>query len=410
MRINTDILSVFPNKAAEVNALNTYRHNFEGGGKVIATLTTTDEFAGDLEDDAQSLAEFLKEQQVASRCQWQPAWKEDPRALAELLAYFWINGDPQHVQQLAHSTKPEQIGSTISDAYEELANTMDTRELMLRSRDPLGMFTHPTFESFAGDRSENGFESENGRMHLILITPPEDVTDPKVWVTSLQEEVKAWQQARAQDAPPVEVGLTGGPVFAQEIASNIKHDMKGTVVLTAVCCSVLFWILLRRQKLLNWLTLMLGFILFLTVGIGSLVVGEFSIMSTGFASILIGLAVDYGMVICQEARIGCKSAKELRKAIAPGIIWAASTTAAVFASLCLSSLPGVRQLGALVAIGILVSAAVMLLFYLPAVAANPPASAAEGEISTTDRIHYTGKLKRFLPHASTAALVGLSLI
>nr|NIP96287.1 hypothetical protein [Akkermansiaceae bacterium] len=49
----------------------------------------------------------------------------------------------------------------------------------------------------------------------------------------------------------------------------------------------------------------------------------------------------------------------------PAILWAAATTAAVFLSLNLSSLPGLAQLGNLVAMGVVLGAAVMLLAFTP---------------------------------------------
>jgi lauroyl/myristoyl acyltransferase len=56
---------------------------------------------------------------------------------------------------------------------------------------------------------------------------------------------------------------------------------------------------------------------------------------------------------------------EIRRAIAPSILWAAITTMSAFLVLNLGGLPGLGQLGSLVAIGIGVSALVMVMIYLP---------------------------------------------
>src|SRR6185503_13416024 len=85
-----------------------------------------------------------------------------------------------------------------------------------------------------------------------------------------------------------------------------------------------------------------------------------------FASILLGLAEDFGIVIYQESRTHPElNAKGLRHEVAPGIFWSAVTTAGAFLVLNLSVLPGLRQLGSLVAIGIILGAVVMLFAYLP---------------------------------------------
>jgi predicted exporter len=57
--------------------------------------------------------------------------------------------------------------------------------------------------------------------------------------------------------------------------------------------------------------------------------------------------------------------EQVRREAAPGIFWSAVTTSGAFLLLNLSHLPGLAQLGSLVAIGIAIAAIVMLDFYLP---------------------------------------------
>ena len=56
---------------------------------------------------------------------------------------------------------------------------------------------------------------------------------------------------------------------------------------------------------------------------------------------------------------------EIRRAIAPSILWAAITTMSAFLVLNLGGLPGLAQLGTLVAIGVGLAALVMVMIYLP---------------------------------------------
>jgi lauroyl/myristoyl acyltransferase len=76
--------------------------------------------------------------------------------------------------------------------------------------------------------------------------------------------------------------------------------------------------------------------------------------------------VDYAVVHYQEALAHPQmTVPEIRRAIAPSILWAAITTMSAFLVLNLGGLPGLGQLGSLVAIGIGVSALVMVMIYLP---------------------------------------------
>jgi predicted exporter len=102
-----------------------------------------------------------------------------------------------------------------------------------------------------------------------------------------------------------------------------------------------------------WLLALLGLILFATLALGALVLGTISVVALGFAAVLLGLAVDYAVVHYQEALAHPQmTVPEIRRAIAPSILWAAITTMSAFLVLNLGGLPGLGQLGSLVAIGI----------------------------------------------------------
>ena len=80
----------------------------------------------------------------------------------------------------------------------------------------------------------------------------------------------------------------------------------------------------------------------------------------------LGLAVDYGVVHYQEALASPNATiPEIRRAIGPSIFWAAVTTISAFLVLNFGGLPGLAQLGSLVALGVMLSALVMLFAFLP---------------------------------------------
>ncbi|HEX7577283.1 MAG TPA: MMPL family transporter, partial [Verrucomicrobiae bacterium] len=130
--------------------------------------------------------------------------------------------------------------------------------------------------------------------------------------------------------------------------------------------AILFWLTHRRWKPMLWLLALLMLILGATLALGGLVLGTISVVALGFAAVLLGLAVDYAVVHYQEALAHPQmTVPEIRRAIAPSILWAAITTMSAFLVLNLGGLPGLGQLGSLVAIGIALSALVMVMIYLP---------------------------------------------
>ncbi|MGD0253701.1 MAG: MMPL family transporter, partial [Verrucomicrobiota bacterium] len=164
----------------------------------------------------------------------------------------------------------------------------------------------------------------------------------------------------------VVVSYTGRPVFVEEIATSMQRDMSHSVGATSIIIALLFWLTHRRWRPMLWLLALLMLILGATLALGGLVLGTISVVSLGFAAVLLGLAVDYAVVHYQEALAHPQmTVPEIRRAIAPSILWAAITTMSAFLVLNLGGLPGLGQLGTLVAIGIGVAALVMVMIYLP---------------------------------------------
>src|SRR5690606_21449916 len=131
--------------------------------------------------------------------------------------------------------------------------------------------------------------------------------------------------------------------------------------LTEVLIALLFWVMFRRLKPLLWIQGLLMLSMVLTMSAGGLLVGKISIMSLGFAAIVLGIIVDYAVLIIQESRQHPHlDSRQLRRLAAPGIIAGACTTSTVFLSLLFSGLPGLSELGLLVALGVLVGLCVML--------------------------------------------------
>ena len=77
--------------------------------------------------------------------------------------------------------------------------------------------------------------------------------------------------------------------------------MSGSVVGTAAIIALLFWLTHRRWLPMLWLLTLLALILVATLALGGLVLGTISVVSMGFAAVLLGLAVDYAVVHYQEA-------------------------------------------------------------------------------------------------------------
>jgi predicted RND superfamily exporter protein len=408
---DTDILAMLPAEVSEVHGLKVHRDVLERGGALIITMECGEEDAGLLADEAESLSGYLKKEGIVGEARWRPVFEEDPDGLGELMAYLWINGDEAQWDALIAGLEEGQSQAKLELALQHLGTVMDVSAMQLSARDPFGFLGHDSARIFDSSESEDGgYEGSDGRMQLVFARPSESVSGYRAtrqWIVQVQDAAKAWRQSG--DHAWLDLAYTGGPVFTSEVGDGMEKDVRGTVGLTFLLVSLLFWRMQKQVKLLMSLAGMLALIFVVTLGFASLIYGDLSMLSVGFASILIGLAVDYGMVICQEARVSGQNENHLRTAVTKGIVWAAVSTAAVFAALCLSSLPGVRQLGVLVAIGILAGATVMLLLYVPIVSkAKLKALCAGGDPNGSGQpCHGHGFLP---PRLATSVLGGTMLV
>ena len=136
--------------------------------------------------------------------------------------------------------------------------------------------------------------------HDLVPYPRDHNVSPAEWCQSIQDKIHQWG-GKPED---VTISYTGGPAFAEDIRGSVKRDMLITILISAVFSTLLFWFAVRDGRLIRLQAFMIATILVLTFGLGLFFFGQMSLMCVGFASILIGLAVDYGMILCNHGRKG----------------------------------------------------------------------------------------------------------
>src|SRR5208282_764826 len=105
------------------------------------------------------------------------------------------------------------------------------------------------------------------------------------WLQALHAVVAQAQAGTNRAAwAGVTVRYTGRPVFVEEIATSMQHDMSHSVGATATIIAILFWLTHRRWRPMLWLLALLMLILGATLALGGLVLGTISVVSMGFAA------------------------------------------------------------------------------------------------------------------------------
>lgn len=367
LRFDVEVLNLLPSSLPVVQGLKLFQQHFAGAEELIITLEA--DSAETAEAGARALAEHLRSKtNLVASAMWQSPWNEHPEQAAELAATVWLNQPPEAFAALAARLTGTNVQATLADARERLAVSFSPGEIAQLSFDPYGFSRLPLPDASAAGfgPGQDFFSSADGKFRLVTVkarTPLPGYRECTDWLAAVRAEIAVWQRARAGQE---KLGFTGRTVFVTEISSGMEHDMKESVGLTAAVIAVLFWLAHRRWRPMLWLLTLLALILAATLALGGLFFGAINVVSLGFAAILLGLAVDYGVVHYQEAMASPDATvPEIRRAIGPSIFWAAVTTISAFLVLNLGGLPGLAQLGSLVALGVALSALVMLFLFLP---------------------------------------------
>jgi predicted exporter/lauroyl/myristoyl acyltransferase len=368
LRFDAEVLNLLPPQLPAVIGLKLQQEHFTNSRELIITVQSDD--PGTTEAAVRSIGNKLRKQtSLVAQALWEPPWLENPHEMAELIAYTWLNLEPKNLEQLAARLEPSRASVGLQQVREELATTLSPGEMARMSYDPFGFTRFPDEFGEATPSLVNslqGFGSEDGRFRVIFVEAAHELPTYREcdqWLVEVKQVVLAGAAAAGLRTQP---GYTGRPVFVSEIARGMERDMRFSVAGTAVIIAVLFWIAHRRIKPMLWLLTLLGAVLVGTVAMGGLLFGAINVVSMGFAAILLGLAVDYAVVHYQEAVAQPHlSVPQIRRAIAPSIFWAALTTIAAFLTLNFGGLPGLSQLGTLVAVGVTLAAFMMVFEYLP---------------------------------------------
>jgi predicted exporter len=363
VRMEVDVLDLLPQEMREVQGLRLFLQHFSKKEELILTLESADAEA--LAEHHTSLAHHLRGATPSlGECLSEDVWTDaSGDGLGELVAWLLVNAtSPEKFANIVAALEPNARERILEDSLDTIANSLEFDEALTLSYDPYQLVQSLRREQEALTSGGDEFASADGTMRLLYLQAPADHPSTGDWVHQVKTTAQAWQ-AESEDRKDILLGFTGEPVFQTEIAASMERDMKISGISALLLTSIIFGLAYRRLRPLFALMTSLTLTFLLTWGIAGWVLSSMTVMSVGFASILIGLTVDYGVILYQTSLAKERTAAQLRKRTRGSIGWAALTTAAAFAALGFSAVPGIATLGQLVALGIIVGAVVMLGIY-----------------------------------------------
>ncbi|MEM9480123.1 MAG: MMPL family transporter [Verrucomicrobiota bacterium] len=368
LSFDTDPLELLPHEMPEVQGLKLYQQHFNKQVDLIIAVKSKDDEL--VERATDTLAEALAaEKKLVEKVTWNPPGIDNALAYSEIIAYLWWNADPAAVKELAASLAPEETKLHFEEAIETMSSSFDAEEIVRASTDPLKLtkIISDVMDLDERGKTRVGYASDDGQLRLIFVDAPGDNYEYKEslkWLAKVQGVIDDMRAKGTGGLDKVEIEYTGNTPYIAEVSVQMQNEMLFSAVVTISIIIFLFWLFYRCTTPLLWLTFCLLYTFALTVTIGTLVYERLGAMSVGFAAILVGLCVDYGFIVFQEWSSNPESTpKKLRKKIFFSVAWASGTTATVFLGLNLSAIPGARQLGTMVAIGIIAGSIIMLFIF-----------------------------------------------
>jgi len=217
----------------------------------------------------------------------------------------------------------------------------------------------PGFSSLFGPSSE-GIKNlyltlGEGRIFLMLVKP-KNGTDYEQVAERIHQLINEAQR----QIPGVNAELTGQPLLEIQEMSQARKDTTIASIIALIMCGALFITAYKEtgRPLKVILCLVLGVVY--TLAFTTVTVGSLNILTLTFLPILIGLGIDFGIHIVSRyeeelyrMRPPLQALSTTMKKTAPNIVIGAFTTSGAFLAMCLTDFSGIRQMGFICGVGII---------------------------------------------------------
>ena len=373
VKFNSDVLDLFPAHFDSVRVWKISNREFaQGRALTFALHDETGEV--DLDEFTRYFGEALRKEPWIVRAMDQLPMGDD-NAMAEsqaLLLPLLLNRPPDEFAAVAAALQPEAIHDRIAKSMARFkAGSMRDEHFDLEI-DPLGVLT-PAFRQLGASGAEETFSltSPDNTVHLVLAITNQGDLGAHASQAMMKGVAEFRQRVLAGwDGAKPEVLVTGRTAYVGELSEIMRSDILMTLLTSSLLVAAVFWFGFRRVGPLVAILHVLLVSCVIAVGFGAIVFHELNMITIGLCAILIGLGVDFGMMLYSIYEIARTDGQSHEAAIATAlrsqgrsVIFGALTSAAGFFSHVFSGCPGFAQLGVLICFGILFAAALMMTLF-----------------------------------------------
>ena len=284
------------------------------------------------------------------------------RDLQSIAVPLLLNLEPAAFEKTMSILQPEKIRERLHRLHQQIEAGSPRPQFELEL-DPLGVIAR-ALKPFAENNAieqEQPLTSPDRTMRVFLAVTNQRAVGA-FECQRLMREVNAFRAGATEGwtGGPLQVLVTGRSAYVAEISLSMRYDIIATLLGSVLLVGIIFFVGFRR-----WIPLLgMGFSLLLSclvaLAAGLLIFGRLNMVTVGFCAILVGLGVDFAILIFgryQQARTDGEPHPQAVATAVPklgrAVFFGALTTAVGFLALILSGSIGFIELGVLIAIGIL---------------------------------------------------------
>jgi predicted RND superfamily exporter protein len=363
MDLDSDVLNMLPGRFESVQGLKIYDREFEQARELTFALECQPQDADKLDEFALVFAQRLRQQPWCERVLVGSPIEtpEGIRDLQSIAVPLLLNLEPDAFEQAMSILQPEKIRDRLHRLRQQIEAGSPRPQFEL-GFDPLGLIG-PALKPFAENNAleqEQPLTSPDRTMRVFLVV----TNQPSLSAFECQRLMRKVNAFRAEalagwDAGPLEMLVTGRAAYVSEISLSMRYDILATLGTSVVLVGTIFFIGFRRWIPLFGMAFCLLLSCLVALALGLLLFHRLGMIAVAFSAILVGLGVDFAILIFgryQQARIDGEAhhaaiATSVAK-LGRAVFFGALTTAVGFLALVLSGTMGFSQLGVLIAIGI----------------------------------------------------------
>jgi len=420
LHLDSEVLNLLPASFDSVDALKVYNKEFTQARELTFALVD-ESHSTDLDGFTEYFGDALRKEPWVIRVMDRSPM-ENPEGIQDIqtIALPLLLGLPSpEFDKAMNLLAPENIQARLHELRSEVGAGSPRAEMELNF-DPLGLITRalkPLAGSFSTDQ-DHPLSSPDGTLHLVFAVIDQKDLGAHACQAVMHRVDDFKKRARAGwEGKAPEILVTGRTAYVAELSEYMRQDIVWTLFGSVLLVAAVFYIGFRRFRPLLAIMNVLLLCCIVSVALGGVIFHELNMITVGFCSILVGLGVDFGMLLYGSYQAHYNSGLNQEESIAgairqlgKGVFFGSLTTAAAFLCLVLSDCAGFAQLGVLIAIGIMLAGIFMMTVFFVLLGKKHVPSKEDWFFRLTTRyVHLVFRRPRQVFYSTAILLGSLSL-